>query len=96
MQPDDPLTALLAAPPRCPTDPDLFSSNPRFGEPGIYPQGRPMVPAAGPATSEADARGALEAVGIPDAAARLADPALCARAPEPGPWFGVVSVRAAR
>ena len=48
--------ALLAAAPRPPRDPGLFSSNPLFGEPGIYPDGPPMVPATGPAVDDAGAR----------------------------------------
>jgi hypothetical protein len=45
---DDSLTALLAAPPRRPADPDLFSSNRLFGEPGISPHGTPMTPPVDP------------------------------------------------
>lgn len=39
--------ALLAGPPREPADVGRFSSNDLFGQPGIYPDGPPMVPAAG-------------------------------------------------
>jgi hypothetical protein len=89
---DDALFALLAAPPRLPADPDLFSSNTLFGEPGIYPQGRPMAPAAGAAPTAAEAIGALEAVGIADAADRLEDERLRARVPAPGPRAGLVAL----
>jgi hypothetical protein len=89
---DDDLTALLAAPPRPPDDPDLFSSNPLFGEPGIYPQGAPMEPATGDAVTEAAGLAALDALGVPDAAARFADAPLVARAPEPGPRAGLVAL----
>jgi hypothetical protein len=37
----------LSLPPRPPANPSLFSSNPLFGEPGLYPDGSIMVPAAG-------------------------------------------------
>jgi hypothetical protein len=89
---DDHLTALLAAPPRTPTDPNLFSSNTLFGEPGIYPQGTPMAPASGPPVMLDAAVTALDALGIDDAAARLADDALVARAPDPGPRAGLVAL----
>ncbi len=55
------LAEVLAAPPRPPDDPNLFSSNPLFGEPGIYPQGTPMEPASGPATTVDAAVAALGA-----------------------------------
>jgi hypothetical protein len=94
---DDDLTARLAAPPRVPRDPDLFSSNTLFGEPGIYPQGAPMVPAVGAATGSAAAVTALDAVGVHHAGERMGDPALAARVPDPGPRAGllVLSVTAA-
>jgi hypothetical protein len=90
--PDDDLTALLAAPPRPPDDPNLFSSNALFGEPGIYPQGTPMEPASGPAVTVDAAMAALDALGVDDAAARLADDALVARVPDPGPRAGLVAL----
>ncbi len=37
----------LARPPRVPADIGRFSSTPLFGQPGLYPDGPPMVPAAG-------------------------------------------------
>ncbi len=92
MTADDRRLALLAAPPRPPLDPNRFSSNPLFGEPGIYPQGTPMVPAAGDPTDEPAAIAALEAIGIPDASARMADAALRRRAPDPGPRAGLVAL----
>lgn len=88
----DVLRAELAAPPRPPVDPDRFSSNPLFGEPGIYPQGTPMVPAAGDPPDESTAVAALEAVGITDAATRMADAELRRRAPDPGPRAGLVAL----
>jgi hypothetical protein len=91
---DAALSAVLAAPPRAPADPGLFSSNPLFGEPGIYPQGSPMTPATGRAPTEADAVGALEAVGITDVAERMRDEALRTRAPEPGPRAGLIALSA--
>ena len=36
---------VLAAPPRPPVDAGRFTSNPLFGQPGIYPDGPPMSPA---------------------------------------------------
>jgi hypothetical protein len=86
------LTELLAAPPRPPADPTLFSSNPLFGEPGIYPRGTTMEPAAGPAVTVDTAVAALYALGIHDAAARLADDELVARAPDPGPRAGLLAL----
>ena len=65
---DDPtaaLTRLLAAPPRPPRDPDLFSTSTQFGAPGIYPEGTAMVPASGPAIGTADAIAAV-ALGLLD------------------------------
>ena len=47
-----------------------------------------MEPATGPAITVDGAVAALEALGIDDAAARLADDALVARAPDPGPRAG--------
>jgi hypothetical protein len=86
------LTEVLAAAPRPPDDPDLFSSNTLFGEPGIYPQGTPMEPATGPAVTVDVAVAALDALGVADAATRLADDALVARAPDPGPRAGLVAL----
>jgi hypothetical protein len=84
--------AELSAPPRPPDDPDRFSSNVLFGEPGIYPQGTPMVPAAGDLPDERAAIAALESVGIDDAATRMADAELRRRAPDPGPRAGLVAL----
>ena len=92
MTSDDVRRAVLAAPPRPPLDPDLFSSNALFGEPGIYPQGTPMVPAVGDPPDETAAIAALEAVGITDAVTRMTDAALRRRAPEPGPRAGLVAL----
>ena len=92
MPTDDDLTALLAEAPRPPDDLDLFSSNTLFGEPGIYPNGTTMEPATGPAVTVDAAIAALDALGVDDAAARLADDALVARAPDPGPRAGLVAL----
>jgi hypothetical protein len=80
----DALTAVLASAPRPPSDFDLFSSNVLFGEPGIYPQGSPMVPAAGAAPSAAEAVDALAELGIADTHVRLSDSSLVERAPDVG------------
>jgi hypothetical protein len=85
---------MLAAPPRPPLDPNLFSSNARFGEPGIYPQGTPMVPASGDPPDESAAIAALRAVGVADAPDRMSDAALRRRTPEPGPRAGLVALTA--
>ena len=86
------LTEALAAPPRPPNDPNLFSSNTLFGESGIYPQGTPMEPATGPPVTVDAAVAALDALGIERAADRLADEELVARAPEPGPRAGLIAL----
>ena len=49
---DDPRT-VLAAPPRVPSDVARFTSEPLFGEPGIYPDGPALRPAAGHRHSDA-------------------------------------------
>ncbi len=51
---------LLEQPPAPPIDPDRFSSNTLFGQPGIYPSGSPMQPATGDPADEADAVGMIE------------------------------------
>jgi len=89
---DEDPAALLAAAPRPPADPDRFTSNPLFGEPGIYPDGTPMAPAAGPEIDLAAATRALADVGIADASAWLGEPALVRRAPDPGPRAGLVAL----
>lgn len=75
-----------------PGDIDLFSSNALFGQPGIYPDGSPMVPASGPDWTEDSARAALVAIpGLVTAGAldRYDDPALTAVAPDPGVRAGL-------
>jgi hypothetical protein len=86
------LIELLAAPPRPPTDPSLFSSNPLFGEPGIYPQGTTMEPATGPAVTVETAVAALDARALLEAAAPLGDDVHQARAPDPGPRAGLLAL----
>jgi hypothetical protein len=84
---------VLAAPPRPPADPDLFSSNPLFGEPGIYPDGTPMTPAVGAALDDAAALAALVLLGVDDALlARFAAPELVWRVPDAGPRAGMVAL----
>ncbi|MFO7589774.1 MAG: hypothetical protein R6X23_02605 [Acidimicrobiia bacterium] len=82
---------MLARPPRPPRDPVLFSSNSLFGEPGIYPGGPEMVPAAGPPVDDAGARRALVQVVCPDAE-RFDDAELVARVPEPLVRAGLVAL----
>lgn len=90
---------VLAAPPRPPRDPGLFSSNTLIGEPGIYPDGPDMAPAEGDPVDEHTARAALatllpDHLGEPDAvAAALAlfdGPTLHRLAPEPLPRAALV------
>jgi hypothetical protein len=90
---------VLAAPPRRPRDPALFSSNTLFGEPGIYPDGPEMAPADGDPVDEHTARAALatllpDHLGEPGAvAAALAlfdGPTLHRLAPEPLPRAALV------
>ena len=88
----DAVARALAATPRIPSDFDLFSSNVLFGEPGIYPQGSPMVPAAGDAPTTAEALSALAELGIAGAADRVADAALVARVPNAGVRAGLVAL----
>ena len=84
---------VLAPPPRPPADPALFSSNTLFGEPGIYPDGPPMVPAAGPAVERDAARRALADVGVGDAVAGRLDAAdLVARVPDVGVRAGLFAL----
>jgi hypothetical protein len=96
---------ILAAPPRPPADPARFSSNTLFGEPGIYPDGPPMVPAPGPPVDRAAARRALADLGPGpgpepglgpgaggDVAARLDEAALVERAPDAGVRAGLLAL----
>jgi hypothetical protein len=88
--------ALLARPPAPPRDPGLFSADSQAG-PGIYPQGPPMRPAAGPEWDPGRARAALaEAVPGPAererALASFADPALAERMPDPGVRAGLAAL----
>ncbi len=67
----DDTTALLAGPPRIPVDVARFSSNTLFGQPGIYPDGPPMVPATGHRHSDASIE-----LAIPELAGTVAEPVL--------------------
>ncbi len=49
----DAILRRLAAAPQPPVDISRFSSNPLFGQPGIYPDGPPMAPATGHRHSDA-------------------------------------------
>jgi len=89
---DDDARARLARPPVVPLDIGRFTSNPLFGEPGIYPDGAPMAPADGAAPDEDAARDALEAAGLLDAARAYDRPELVARAPDPGPRAGLAAL----
>jgi hypothetical protein len=60
--------------------PDLFSSNTLFGQPGLYPDASPMVPATGESWTDERAREPLAILG-PAAAAAWEDSALAQRAP---------------
>ena len=55
----DQVHGLLAAPPQPPLDRSRFSAETLFGQPGIYPDGPPMAPAAGVEHSEAELIAAL-------------------------------------
>jgi hypothetical protein len=85
---------VLAAPPRPPRDIGLFSSNPLFGEPGIYPDGPPMAPANGPEIDIDAARRALVDVDSAGAVDRLDDPPLVDRAPDVGVRAGLLALTA--
>ncbi len=67
----DDTTALLAGPPRVPVDVARFSSNTLFGQPGIYPDGPPMVPATGHRHSDASIE-----LAIAELAGTVAEPVL--------------------
>jgi len=68
-----------------PVDPGRFT-------PDLYPDGPPLVPAAG-APPDADAAlGLLIEAYVPDAATRFTDAALAARAPDPGVRAGLVAL----
>jgi len=79
--------SLLLRPPRAPSEPARFTSNPLFGQPGIYPDGPPMTPASGAEPSSATALEELADVLEPHAHARarerFTDPDLCDRVPDP-------------
>jgi hypothetical protein len=82
--------ALLARPPRTPRDISLFSSNDLFGEPGIYPDGSPMEPAAGAAWTVTQSLAAVGALAGDDGSRRFEEPALVSRCPDPGPRAALV------
>lgn len=63
-------------------DPDLFTSNPLFGQPGLYPPAAVMTPADGRAPDEQVARSLLGPAGAP-AVAAWDDPTLVARTAAP-------------
>jgi hypothetical protein len=87
------ILAVLAAPPRPPADPALFSSNSLFGEPGIYPGGPPMAPAEGPTVDSRAARDALTGLGLGAGVVEQLDAtALVARVPDVGVRAGLLSL----
>jgi hypothetical protein len=90
--PDDDARARLAAPPAVPLDADRLTSNELFGEPGVYPGGSPMVPAAGDALDAVTARRLLREAGLREAAERFDDAALAVRAPDAGPRAGLAAL----
>lgn len=77
--------ARLAAAPRRPDDVSRFT-------PDLYPDGPPLVPAAGDPPDADAAVVALDAAGVPGAAERFADPRLVARAPDPEVRAGLVAL----
>jgi hypothetical protein len=91
--PTDPeLRAQLAAPPRAPDDPDLFTSTPIVNTPGLSPEGTPMAPASGPPVTDAAAVESLTRIGIWRPEARLAQKILVRRVPDPGPRAGLLAL----
>jgi hypothetical protein len=80
---DDQAEELLARPPRPPADLGRFTSNDLPGEPGIYPDGPPMAPAAGPPPADDEIEEELLRLA-PDARERFRDPVLRERAPDAG------------
>lgn len=76
---------VLAAPPRPPIDVGRFTSNPLFGQPGIYPDGPPMNPAAdapmAPQRIESELARLLRACAAPPGAS-LDDAALARAFPD--------------
>lgn len=80
-------TRLLRTAPTTPSDLSAFTSNPLFGQPGIYPTGPPMVPADGPPLDDLGAEQLLEELLEPDLAAvarrRYRSVDLRERVPEP-------------
>ena len=79
---------LLVRAPTVPVDIARFSSNTLFGQPGIYPEGPPMVPAAGEPLDDDAATAALEDLLDGDslriALDRFVDPDLVERVPDAG------------
>lgn len=81
---DDRCRRLLEQPITIPADPDRFTSNTLFGQPGIYPEGSPMIPAAGPARSSDELRRIIERLSPDDgrAIAGFEAPDLVERVPD--------------
>jgi hypothetical protein len=98
---DSEIKARLAAPPQAPAHPEYFTADTPGGEPGIYPEGPPMVPAASPPISAVAARAELTSLlallGAPDRDAVLDafdDQALIALAPDGGVRAGTALLAA--
>lgn len=85
LDPSDPVE-LLTGSPRTPSHPEYFSSNTLFGQPGLYPDGPEMHPAAPPAFDRDESRATLGDLLAPDvveeAEGRFDDPALIERVPD--------------
>ncbi|MDQ2677667.1 MAG: hypothetical protein M3Y51_02905 [Actinomycetota bacterium] len=81
---DDVCRQLLETAVTTPDDVDRFSSNSLFGQPGIYPDGTPMVPATGPARSLGATRQLLVETSTDErrATACFDDEQLVARVPD--------------
>lgn len=73
---------MLSAPIVDVADPNLFTSNSVFGQPGLYPNASHMTPATGTPMGAAAARQVVAGMG-PVALAAWDDPELVRRAPEP-------------
>lgn len=84
------IDSVLSLPPQVPRDISLFSSNTLFGEPGIYPDGSPMVPAAGEPWNETRCRAMLAKLVGPTGSARFEDPILSAMCPDAAPRAALV------
>lgn len=74
---------MLAADPRRPADVGLFTSTALFGQPGLYPDGPPMAPAAGEPMGWDPAGDVVADVGGTAASRWFGDPSLRSRCGDP-------------